>query len=120
MFRTIVVIICEIASRTLEPLRSDWANRAYCFFEDTRVAALMKQKGLDPSHCSCEGECDGCPESRIWLRLADGRMRSWCGCAEPGKKVLRCGHCGCGNSDLCWKCVVTSSGLEKHRKASCA
>ena len=73
-------------------------------------------------HCTCEGECDDCPENRIWLRLADGELSSWCGCAEPGKVVLACGHCGCGNSDLCWECVVVGSDqlVEKRRKASCA
>ena len=73
-------------------------------------------------HCTCEGECDDCPENRIWLRLADGELSSWCGCAEPGKVVLACGHCGCGNSDLCWECVVVGSDqlVQKRRKASCA
>ena len=114
MFGTIVVKICEFASRTLEPLRSDWANRAYWFFEETRVSTLMKQRGLDPSR-----ESDECLDDRIWLWLADGQLRSWCKCAEPGKEVLACGHCACGNSALCWDCVVTGSGLEWRRKATC-
>ena len=114
MLRTIVVIVCEFAIRTLEPLRSDWADRAYWFFEETRAATLMKQTCSDASR-----ESDECLDSRIWLRVADGELRSWCECAEPGKEVLACGHCGCGNSALCWRCVVSGSGLEWRRNDSC-
>ena len=59
----------------------------------------------------------------IWLRLADGQLVSWCGCSEPGKEVLPCGHCGCWTSDLCWEWVVapgSTAGVAKRRKASCA
>ena len=72
-----------------------------------------------PERCGCE-EVDPLADG-IWLRLADGELRSWCGCAEPGKDVLACGHCGCGNSDLCWEWIVDGSDqlVVKRRKASC-
>ena len=112
MLGTIVVIICEFAIRALEPLRSDLAIRAYGFFEDLRARTLIKQSDVDPSVADDDDD--------IWLRLANGQLSSWCKCAEPGKEVLACGHCGCGESVLCWEWVVLSSGVEKRRKASCA
>ena len=69
------------------------------------------------------GDCEEVPlADGVWLRLADGQLSSWCGCAEPGKDVLACGHCGCGSSDLCWEWVVDGSDqlVVKRRKASCA
>ena len=57
----------------------------------------------------------------IWRVLTESEQESWCGCPEPGKEVLPCGHCGCGNG-LCVEFVNVGEGqpFEKRRKASCA
>ena len=144
MLRTIVVKISNFVCRILEPFRTEYAGCCCpaCFdaLQDWAEIELAREAGLhdfecgengDPlagltvlacGHCTCEGECDDCPENRIWLRLADGELSSWCGCAEPGKEVLACGHCGCGNSDLCREWIVVGSDelVEKRRKAGCA
>ena len=91
MLRTIVVNIRIVLSRIVELIRRDRAR-----------------------------DDEGPWANGIWIRLADGEVKSWCSCAEPGKEVLACGHCGCGNSGLCWRCVVTGSGLEWRRKDTCA
>ena len=109
MYRTIVVKICEVASDLLEPLRSDWAHRAYWFFVETRATTLMKQRGVDPSvpECSCwyclagendsdDLDADGDPLADSLgvdpEKLDNGR----CGCDRPRWSVLPCGHCACG------------------------
>lgn len=57
----------------------------------------------------------------IWRVLTESEQASWCGCPEPGKEVLPCGHCACGNG-LCVEFVNVGEcqPFEKRRRASCA
>ena len=71
-------------------------------------------------HCTRESEGDDGGANPIWRRLTEWEQESWCGCAAPGRDVLPCGHCACGNG-LCLELVNVGPGrpFAKRRKASC-
>ena len=122
MLRTIVVNVRHLLGRILEPFRKYCAAGVRPLREEAPCA--IGQYVADQAEWSkqIEAEEEGGPlADGIWLRLADGQLSSWCGCVEPGKEVLACGHCCCGNSDLCWEWIVDGSDqlVVKRRKASC-
>ena len=113
----------HVLGRILEPFRKDCAARACAPREDAPYTVGQYLADQEEWSKQIEAEEEGGPwADGIWLRLADGQLSSWCGCVEPGKKVLACGHCGCGNSDLCWEWIVDGSDqlVVKRRKATCA
>ena len=93
--------------------------------DNGRCGCDRPRGGILPAcgHCACRGVCDDCPDDPIWKRFTgcDRVPESWCGCPEPGKEVLPCGHCGCGEG-LCIEFVYVGKGqpFEKRRKATCA
>lgn len=55
-------------------------------------------------------------ENLVWKDEVGGE--SWCGCLDPGREVLPCGHCSCGKG-LCVELVREGAVFVCKKKAAC-